>query len=1441
MSILLDGGKELFMKLRKPIVLFTILSVILGIMPAAAAAVTLPEDTYFAESFDNYTTNLSVDIFDIEDVLRYRIVDDGNNNKAFMLNGNSSVIKKSFGADINDNFVFTFDFKTDCKNIAFDAGIVLKSGEQVLPVNVRDGKVMTSAGQNVASVGKNKYVSVAMLFNLKYDICNVYINKKCVISDIPVENIESAESMVIKLLNVGQSTYLDNVAAYPSDSLLNVDLKSAYNNDYLDYIDINDWTGSFEYWNMYYMNLSGNNFTNVTMVPKDNTIECPRFDYKNKYHENWLKLIKTTSNDCYFDIAVKRPLSVLGPNDQIYKYFVFSGDFMTESGIQNAEFPLIRDSKSYSANCDSALAYIRGSSLVFCDGTTISDVIKPNVWFHYTLSINLVDQTISAYIDMEGKDTIKVENLPIVCIDKTKSFNYLSMVRVSLSNGNFSADLKMENCYFNGYEKPYVYGGGDPKTSIFYDDSPVADYLSDKIAFHAYAKTMMVNGEKYDISDEIQYDEENDEIYVKAYKLMEKLCWKFDDPDSMVPIKQYVSGLEGWHYFSDKNGMILISQNDIKLSTEGEYQWFVLKPYTGNAIQHTSQLEALNDYVFFDRPEAEELSEMFEKVGKEQSHPRVYADKERFDELRELYKTDETFKKWADTFISKADEYIKPETPYVDYVYDDVYRMMSSTDYPYQQRMISLGFAYQMTGDKKYAERAYKEFEMISTFPDINPGHIIDTGVMNEAIAIGYDWMYDAYTPEQRAFIENIAIEKGIKPIASGFYGLDSAFSDATFNWFAFKTTQNYNAWVVGGLFESVCAFYECDEEYLSDVAEKCIRSMEYSVKGFAPDGGWLEGIDYWHHTTRYLAAFAVAAENTFGSSFKMLDYQGVSEAPEWAMSISGILGVNNFGDATPGSYTYETYSFFNDHFGNRTAGSLRKYDIETDNATPEMFDIIFYDESLGTDEFENMSKLTVTRGIESCGVHISLTDKDALFFSAHGGADTGYHTHYDTGAFVFDLDGVRWAEDLGKEDYNIGLANQFIYRKRSEAHNTITINNSAAKESMTENGFAPIIDHQSNDRSAFVAYDMTSVFEETDKHTRGFYIGDDYRSLTVRDEIVLNQPSEVYWTMNTKANVIVNGNEAILLMNGKSLSVKVECDAEGWEFKAMPCEPLEALPKGTVDQMKNDEYTKLAVRVDSSGSFNITVKLASTEEAAGAAAVDTTPIENWKLLDGEPQETTQPHIDANIYADGNLVVGDVINVQEKGRIPEIEVEPINDGYSYEIVKSAENLDDTTEIKVYNEDKSAYKLYLFKYSDNDVELWKNYNVLDIVSYEVSQQRQPENAAPNMFDGDFGTRWTSLNEGEYVTVDLGSIKNICGVAMGFWQSKTRSYNYTIQVSDDGVNYRTITSGSSPLGPEEYTVYNFDPVDARYVRIIGTGNTENVNTNILELRVLGNKEG
>lgn len=87
---------------------------------------------------------------------------------------------------------------------------------------------------------------------------------------------------------------------------------------------------------------------------------------------------------------------------------------------------------------------------------------------------------------------------------------------------------------------------------------------------------------------------------------------------------------------------------------------------------------------------------------------------------------------------------------------------------------------------------------------------------------------------------------------------------------------------------------------------------------------------------------------------------------------------------------------------------------------------------------------------------------------------------------------------------------------------------------------------------------------------------------------------------------------------------------------------------------------------------------------------------------------------------------------------------------------------------------------------------------------------------NAVDGNTGSRWASLwNDAEWLSVDLGSQKEIRKVALNWEAAYGKSYR--IQVSNDGTVWNTVaTVTNGDGGADEVT---FGMVDARYVRVEG----------------------
>ena len=55
------------------------------------------------------------------------------------------------------------------------------------------------------------------------------------------------------------------------------------------------------------------------------------------------------------------------------------------------------------------------------------------------------------------------------------------------------------------------------------------------------------------------------------------------------------------------------------------------------------------------------------------------------------------------------------------------------------------------------------------------------------------------------------------------------------------------------------------------------------------------------------------------------------------------------------------------------------------------------------------------------------------------------------------------------------------------------------------------------------------------------------------------------------------------------------------------------------------------------------------------------------------------------------------------------------------------------------------------------------------------------------------------------------------------------------SPDGVNYRTVLNAESEQTEDtKYSLFEFDPVNARYIKVVSRGNSTNKNMNITECK-------
>jgi hypothetical protein len=113
-----------------------------------------------------------------------------------------------------------------------------------------------------------------------------------------------------------------------------------------------------------------------------------------------------------------------------------------------------------------------------------------------------------------------------------------------------------------------------------------------------------------------------------------------------------------------------------------------------------------------------------------------------------------------------------------------------------------------------------------------------------------------------------------------------------------------------------------------------------------------------------------------------------------------------------------------------------------------------------------------------------------------------------------------------------------------------------------------------------------------------------------------------------------------------------------------------------------------------------------------------------------------------------------------------------------------------------------------------------------------------NVAANAVDGSLATRWSASGDGQWIRFDIGSTKTVKLVKVAFYSGDTRTSTFDVQVSSDGTNFTTVHSYTSSGTTLSLETFDIADTSARYVRLLGHGNSVNLWNSYTEVEVWGN---
>lgn len=126
---------------------------------------------------------------------------------------------------------------------------------------------------------------------------------------------------------------------------------------------------------------------------------------------------------------------------------------------------------------------------------------------------------------------------------------------------------------------------------------------------------------------------------------------------------------------------------------------------------------------------------------------------------------------------------------------------------------------------------------------------------------------------------------------------------------------------------------------------------------------------------------------------------------------------------------------------------------------------------------------------------------------------------------------------------------------------------------------------------------------------------------------------------------------------------------------------------------------------------------------------------------------------------------------------------------------------------------------------------ENLKILSVEAY-----RGDESVPQNAVDGDLATRWAAPGD-SWLVLELPEAAEVDSVDIAFYKGDERKTRFALEVSGDGDRWKRVYYGESSGYTRGFERYIMEESGVRFIRIVGEGNTENTQSSISEIEVVG----
>ena len=370
-------------------------------------------------------------------------------------------------------------------------------------------------------------------------------------------------------------------------------------------------------------------------------------------------------------------------------------------------------------------------------------------------------------------------------------------------------------------------------------------------------------------------------------------------------------------------------------------------------------------------------------------------------------------------------------------------------------RIMYLSYAYRMTGNTNYLNKALGDIDTVCGFTDWNSSKSLDVCEMAFAVGLGYDWLYAQMSSTLKSKVRTAILNKALKN------EVNKAFWNYTSNW---------NQVCIGGLSHAAMAIYgdgttEMDT-YSKNVIENILLKNPNSMNNYN-NGNYAEGPMYWTYGNTYEVLMLSTLEGIYGTENALLNglinTPGFLQSAQYMQFVTGTSGLaHNYADGVEGRNIAPAAFWMAKRLNDPSVLYVEKELMGMNRYTPLNSPDIKLPIALIYGKDINISNIQppATSVWEGNGlqpvvfVRSYWQGSSGNYIGIKAGTPFNSHAHMDGGSFVYDSQGVRWAMDFGKEDYtaikNSGVItydsfNQNstrwdVFRHSNISHNTLSI-----------------------------------------------------------------------------------------------------------------------------------------------------------------------------------------------------------------------------------------------------------------------------------------------------------------------------------------------------------------------------------------------------------------